>query len=32
MKRSYEYIDGRWEPEYKKEVTFVGKTVMLKGQ
>lgn len=32
MKRSYDYLDGRWEPEYKKEVTFVGKTVMLNGQ
>lgn len=32
MKRSYEYLETRWEPEFKKEVTFVGKTVMLDGQ
>jgi len=29
MKRSYDYLDTRWEPEYKKEVTFVGKVVMI---
>ena len=29
MKRSYDYLDRRWEPEYKKEVTFIGKVVMI---
>lgn len=29
MKRSYDYLDRRWEPEYRTEVTFVGKLVML---
>jgi hypothetical protein len=29
MKRSYDYLDTRWEPEFKKEVTFVGKVVMI---
>jgi len=29
MKRSYDYLDTRWEPEYKNEVTFIGKVVMI---
>lgn len=29
MKRSYQYLEDRYEPEYKTEVTFIGKAVML---
>lgn len=29
MKKSYQYVEGRWEPDYKKEITFVGKVVMF---
>lgn len=29
MKISYDYLDTRWEPEFKKEVTFIGKVVMI---
>jgi hypothetical protein len=29
MKKSYDYLDRRWEPDYRKEVTFVGKVVMM---
>ncbi len=29
MKSSYDYLETRWEPKFKEEVTFVGKVVMI---
>lgn len=29
MKRSYDYLETRWEPDYNNEVTYIGKAVMI---